>query len=183
MSSDNLKKTPLNGAHRDLGGKMVDFGGWDMPVQYPAGVIEEHIATRTRAGLFDVSHMGEIWVEGADAIPFINRITTNDVTKLVDGQAHYSALTNDKGGVVDDLLVYRFDQGKLLLVVNASTTDKDWEWITSHLKDEAVTLTNVSADYCQIAVQGPFATEIAQKFTNVNLAEIKYYHFTVDTFN
>jgi aminomethyltransferase len=90
MSSDNLKKTPLNAAHRTLGGKMVDFGGWDMPVQYPAGVIEEHMATRTRAGLFDVSHMGEIWVEGEDAIPFVNRLTTNDVTKLVNGQAHYS---------------------------------------------------------------------------------------------
>jgi aminomethyltransferase len=178
MSSDNLKKTPLNAAHRELGGKMVDFGGWDMPVQYPAGVIEEHMATRTRAGLFDVSHMGEIWVEGEDAIPFINRITTNDVTKLVDGQAHYSALTNDKGGVVDDLLVYRFDQDKLLLVVNAGTTDKDWDWITSHKKDENVTLTNASADYCQIAVQGPEAIGILKTLTDTNLDEIKYYHFT-----
>ena len=178
MSSDNLKKTPLNAAHRELGGKMVDFGGWDMPVQYPAGVIEEHMATRTRAGLFDVSHMGEIWVEGADAILFINRITTNDVTQLVDGQAHYSALTNDKGGVVDDLLVYRFDQDKLLLVVNAGTTDKDWDWITSHKKDENVTLTNASADYCQIAVQGPEAIGILKTLTDTNLDEIKYYHFT-----
>ena len=178
MSSDNLKKTPLNAAHRELGGKMVDFGGWDMPVQYPAGVIEEHMATRTRAGLFDVSHMGEIWVEGEDAIPFINRITTNDVTKLVDGQAHYSALTNAKGGVVDDLLVYRFDQGKLLLVVNAGTTDKDWDWITSHDKGENVTLTNASADYCQIAVQGPEAVDILKTLTDTNLDEIKYYHFT-----
>jgi len=178
MSSDNLKKTPLNAAHRELGGKMVDFGGWDMPVQYPAGVIGEHMATRTRAGLFDVSHMGEIWVEGEDAIPFINRITTNDVTKLVDGQAHYSALTNDKGGVVDDLLVYRFDQDKLLLVVNAGTTDKDWDWITSHKKDENVTLTNASADYCQIAVQGPEAVDIVKSLTETNLDEIKYYHFT-----
>ena len=110
-----------------------------MPVQYTAGVIEEHMRTRTQAGLFDVSHMGEIWVEGEDAIPFVNRITTNDVTKLVDGQAHYSALTNEKGGVVDDLLVYRFDQDKLLLVVNASTTEKDWDWITSHKGDENIT--------------------------------------------
>jgi aminomethyltransferase len=183
MSTENLKKTPLNEQHRELGGKMVDFGGWDMPVQYEAGVIAEHMATREKAGLFDVSHMGEIWVEGEDAIPFVNRITTNDVTKLVDGQAHYSALTNEKGGVVDDLLVYRFDEGKLLLVVNASTTEKDWDWITSHVKDEAITLTNASADYCQIAVQGPLAREIAQKFTDVNLSEIKYYHFTVDTFD
>jgi aminomethyltransferase len=179
MSSDNLKKTPLNAAHRELGGKMVDFGGWDMPVQYPAGVIEEHMATRTRSGLFDVSHMGEIWVEGHDAIPFVNRLTTNDVTKLVDGQAHYSALTNEKGGIVDDLLVYRFDQDKLLLVVNAGTTEKDWDWIASHEKSENVTLTNASADYCQIAVQGPNAFGIVQRLTETDLSEIKYYHFTM----
>jgi aminomethyltransferase len=178
MSSDNLKKTPLNAAHRELGGKMVDFGGWDMPVQYPAGVIEEHMATRTRAGLFDVSHMGEIWVEGHDAIAFVNRLTTNDVTKLVDGQAHYSALTNEKGGVVDDLLVYRFGQDKLLLVVNAGTTEKDWDWITSHKQDENITLTNASADYCQIAVQGPEAVDIVKSLTDTDLDEIKYYHFT-----
>lgn len=162
---------------------MVDFGGWDMPVQYGAGVIAEHIATRTRAGLFDVSHMGEIFVEGEDAIDFVNRLTTNDVTKLVDGQAHYSALCYENGTVVDDLLVYRFDRDKLLLVVNAGTTDKDWDWITSHKKAENITLTNASADYCQIAVQGPKALEIAQKLTGVNLSEIKYYHFTVDKFD
>ena len=103
-----LKATSLNAVHRRMGAKMVDFGGWDMPVQYPAGTIEEHLRTRTHAGLFDVSHMGEVDVRGADAIAFVNRLTTNDVTKLVDGQAHYSAFTNEKGGVVDDLLVYRF---------------------------------------------------------------------------
>ena len=178
MSSDNLKKTPLNAAHRELGGKMVDFGGWDMPVQYQAGVIEEHMATRTRAGLFDVSHMGEIWVEGEDSIPFINRLTTNDVTKLVDGQAHYSALTNERGGVVDDLLVYRFDQNKLLLVVNAGTTDKDWDWITANKEDEDVSLRNASPDYCQIAVQGPDAVDILKTLTDTDLDGIKYYHFT-----
>jgi aminomethyltransferase len=178
MSSDELKKTPLNAAHRALGGKMVDFGGWDMPVQYPAGVIEEHMATRTRAGLFDVSHMGEIWVEGADVIDFVNSLTTNDVTKLVDGQAHYSALTNENGGVVDDLLVYRFGPEKLLLVVNAGTTDKDWVWITSHKGEFDVVLTNASADYCQIAIQGPKAVEILQKLTDTDLGPIKYYHFT-----
>lgn len=182
MSTETLKKTPLNNAHQTAGGKMVDFGGWHMPVQYSAGVIAEHLATRTRAGLFDVSHMGEIWVEGEDAIKFVNRLTTNDVTKLVDGQAHYSALTNENGGVVDDLLVYRFFHDKLLLVVNASTTDKDWGWITSHIKDEAITLTNASADYCQIAIQGPKALEIAQRLTDENLGEIKYYHFTVGKF-
>jgi aminomethyltransferase len=178
MSSPELKRTPLYQAHIDLGGKMVDFGGWNMPVQYTAGVIEEHMRTRTNAGLFDVSHMGEIWVEGEDAIAFVNRLTTNDVTKLVDGQAHYSALTNENGGVVDDLLVYRFDQDKLLLVVNASTTDKDWDWITSNKGSENVTLTNASADYCQIAVQGPLAKVILEKLTDTDLDEIKYYHFT-----
>ncbi len=179
---EDLKKTPLNRVHRDLGGKMVDFGGWDMPVQY-SGVIAEHLRTRQHSGLFDVSHMGEFWVEGEDAIEFVNRLTTNDVTKLVDGQAQYSALTRENGTVVDDLLVYRFDEGKLLLVVNASTTEKDWDWITSHLKDENITLTNVSADYCQIAVQGKDALEIVQKLTDTNLEEIKYYHFTVGKVN
>src|SRR5687767_13442265 len=179
MSTENLKKTPLNDAHRALGGKMVDFGGWDMPVQYAAGVIGEHMATREKAGLFDVSHMGEIWVEGHDAIAFVNRLTTNDVTKLVDGQAHYSALTNEKGGVVDDLLVYRFDLNKLLLVVNAGTTEKDWNWITSHKKDENIALTNASADYCQIAVQGPKAVGIVQSLSDTDLTDIKYYHFTM----
>jgi aminomethyltransferase len=180
---EELKKTPLNEAHRNLGGKMVDFGGWDMPVQYTAGVIEEHLRTRNFAGLFDVSHMGEIFVEGEDAIAFVNRLTTNDVTKLVDGQAHYSAFTREDGTVVDDLLVYRFFHDKLLLVVNAGTTEKDWDWITSHKGDENITLTNASADFCQIAVQGPAAVEIAQKLTNTALDEIKYYHFTVGTFD
>jgi len=176
---ENLKKTPLNKIHRDLGGKMVDFGGWDMPVQYEAGVIAEHLRTRNNVGLFDVSHMGEFWVEGVDAIAFVDKLTTNDVTKLVDGQAHYSALTRENGTVVDDLLIYRFDVDKLLLVVNAGTTEKDWNWITSHKADENITLTNASADYCQIAVQGKDAISILQKLTDTNLAEIKYYHFTV----
>ncbi len=175
---ENLKKTPLNKVHRELGGKMVDFGGWDMPVQY-SGVIAEHLRTREHSGLFDVSHMGEFYVEGEDAIAFVDKLTTNDVTKLIDGQAHYSAFTRENGTVVDDLLVYRFDEGKLLLVVNAGTTEKDWDWITSHKADENITLTNASADYCQIAVQGKDALSIVQKLTDTNLEEIKYYHFTV----
>nr|MBA4184975.1 glycine cleavage system aminomethyltransferase GcvT [Acidobacteriota bacterium] len=175
---ENLKKTPLNRVHRELGGKMVDFGGWDMPVQY-SGVIAEHLRTREHSGLFDVSHMGEFYVEGEDAIAFVDKLTTNDVTKLIDGQAHYSALTREDGTVVDDLLVYRFDGGKLLLVVNAGTTEKDWDWITSHKADENITLTNASADYCQIAVQGKDALSIVQKLTDTNLEEIKYYYFTV----
>jgi len=161
-----------------MGGRMVDFGGWDMPVQYPAGTIEEHLRTRTHAGLFDVSHMGEIDVKGSDAIAFVNRLTSNDVTKLVDDQAQYSALTTPLGTVIDDLLVYRLAADHLLLVVNASTTDKDWEWIKSHHSGESVELNNVSADYCQLALQGPDAQSILQKLTDLPLAEIKYYHFT-----
>ena len=179
MVEDTLKRTPLNAAHRSLGGRMVDFGGWDMPVQYPAGVIEEHMRTREACGLFDVSHMGEIWVEGPSSVDFVNRLTTNDVTKLVDGQAHYSALTYESGGVVDDLLVYRFGPERLLLVVNAGTTDKDWEWISSHKRgDDNLQLRNASSEYCQIAVQGPRAIEIVSKLTDADISSIKYYHFT-----
>ena len=173
-----LKKTPLNEAHRRMGGRMVDFGGWDMPVQYPAGTVEEHLRTRTRSGLFDVSHMGEINVTGPAAIPFVNRITSNDVGKLVDGQAHYSALTTPQGTVIDDLLVYRFAADRLMLVVNAGTTDKDWDWITAAKAGEDVQLQNVSSAYCQIALQGPDAVQILTPLTDVSLPEIKYYHFT-----
>jgi len=157
---------------------MVDFGGWDMPVQYPAGTIEEHLRTRNHAGLFDVSHMGEIDVRGADAIAFVDKLTSNDVTKLVDGQAQYTTLTKPEGTIIDDLVVYRFAADHLLLVVNASTTDKDWEWIKSHQSGESVELNNVSADYCQLALQGPDAQSILQKLTSLPLEEIKYYRFT-----
>jgi aminomethyltransferase len=181
LTTPDLKQTPLNAAHRRLGARMVDFGGWDMPVQYPLGTVEEHLRTRTHAGLFDVSHMGEIDVRGPDAIAFVNRLCSNDAAKLVDGQAQYSALTTPEGTVIDDLLVYRFAQDRLLLVVNAGTTEKDWDWIKSHHKDEAVELQNVSADYCQIALQGRDAVEILQPLTDVPLAEIKYYHFREGT--
>jgi len=157
---------------------MVDFGGWDMPVQYPAGTIEEHLRTRTHAGLFDVSHMGEIDVRGAGAIAFVNRITCNDVTKLIDGQAQYSALTTPQGTVIDDLLVYRLAEDHLLLVVNAGTTEKDWDWIKSNHSGESVELNNVSSDYCQLALQGPDAQSILQKLTDLPLDQIKYYHFS-----
>lgn len=177
-TAPQLKQTPLNRVHRDLGGRMVDFGGWDMPVQYPAGTIEEHLRTRNHCGLFDVSHMGEIDVRGVDAIAFVNRITSNDVTKLIDGQAQYSALTTPAGTVIDDLLVYRLSEDHLLLVVNAGTTDKDWEWIKQHHNGESVELKNVSVDYCQIAIQGPNAISILQQLTDTNLADIKYYYFT-----
>ncbi|MGD9588042.1 MAG: glycine cleavage system aminomethyltransferase GcvT [Pyrinomonadaceae bacterium] len=190
MDDENLKKTPLNDVHRRLGGKMVDFGGWDMPVQYTAGVIEEHMRTRTAAGLFDVSHMGEIWVEGPDAIEFVNYITTNDVTALADGQAHYTAMPNKNGGVIDDLLVYRFGPEKLLLVVNAGTTDKDWEWIrvnaergirnaeSGEFVEPNIQLRHASPEFCQIAIQGPKAESILRTLTDIDLAAIKYYWFT-----
>jgi aminomethyltransferase len=176
-----IKRTPLNAVHRSLGGRMVDFGGWDMPVQYPAGTVEEHLRTRRAAGLFDVSHMGEIDVRGKDAISFVNSITSNDVSKLIDGQAQYSALTTPDGTVIDDLLVYRFTEDRLLLVVNAGTTEKDWAWIKSHHRNEAVELKNVSADYCQLAIQGPCAIEILQPLTDLRLSELKYYHFADGT--
>jgi aminomethyltransferase len=179
--SPDLKHTPLNSIHRRLGGRMVDFGGWDMPVQYPAGTVEEHNRTRTQAGLFDVSHMGEIEVRGNDAIAFVNRLCSNDVTKLVDGQAHYSALTTPEGTVIDDLLVYRFAEDNLLLVVNAGTTEKDWDWISSHYAGEDVVLRNVSSEFCQLALQGPDALRILQKLTETPLEEIKYYHFREGT--
>jgi aminomethyltransferase len=156
---------------------MVEFSGWDMPVQYPAGTVNEHLRTRTFAGLFDVSHMGEIDVRGPDAIAFVNRLVSNDASKLIDGQAQYSALTTPQGTVIDDLLVYRFSSDHLLLVVNAGTTDKDWEWTVAHRQNENVELQNRSAEYCQIAVQGPQAITILQKLTDVALDEIKYYHF------
>lgn len=156
---------------------MVDFGGWDMPVQYPAGTIEEHLRTRKHAGLFDVSHMGEIDVRGADAIALVSYLTSNDPSKLVDGQAQYSALTTPEGTVVDDLLVYRFADDHLLLVVNAGTTEKDWDWIKSHRRNEAAELRNVSSDYCQLALQGPEALPILGRLTDLPLSEVKYYHF------
>jgi aminomethyltransferase len=160
---------------------MVDFGGWDMPIQYPAGTIEEHLCTRTRAGLFDVSHMGEIDVRGSAAISFVNYLTSNDVSNLVDGQAQYSALTTESGTVIDDLLVYRFAEDHLFLVVNAGTSDKDWEWIKSHQDGYDVELANLSSEYCQLAIQGPDAIGILQPLTDVPLSEIKYYHFRQGT--
>ncbi len=160
---------------------MVDFGGWDLPVQY-TGVMDEHTACRTAAGLFDVSHMGEFHVEGAQALEFLNYSVTNDVSKLSDGQAQYTAMCFADGGIVDDLLIYRRTSTRYLVVVNASNTDKDFEWMTSVLeKNRArfsdVKLTNESARYTQIAIQGPKATEILQTLTSTPLSEIKTYWF------
>jgi aminomethyltransferase len=173
----HLKKTPLNDAHRKLGGRMIDFGGWDMPVQYPAGTIEEHMAVRTAVGIFDVSHMGEIEIRGPQALEFVQHLTTNDASKLDDGQAQYSGLTYPEGTFVDDILVHRFAPDHYFLCVNASNTDKDFDWINSHALGYDAEATNVSADYTQLAVQGPKALETLQPLTGVPLSAIKYYWF------
>jgi aminomethyltransferase len=173
----HLKKTTLNDAHRKLGGRMIDFGGWDMPVQYPAGTIEEHMAVRTAVGIFDVSHMGEIEIRGPQALEVVQHLTTNDASKLYDGQAQYSGLTYPEGTFVDDILVHRFATDHYFLCVNASNTDKDFAWIDSHALDYDAEATNVSADYTQLAVQGPKALETLQPLTGVPLSAIKYYWF------
>jgi aminomethyltransferase len=151
-----LKQTPLNTLHRNLGARMVDFGGWDMPVQY-AGILAEHEAVRTRAGLFDVSHMGEIRVKGPQAEAFLDWLTPNAVKRLAVGQIHYTAFLTDRGTFVDDLLLHKFSETEYLLVVNASNTDKDFEWVKSHADTWDVTVTNESSFTAQIAIQGPRA--------------------------
>ncbi|HKQ78732.1 MAG TPA: glycine cleavage system aminomethyltransferase GcvT [Blastocatellia bacterium] len=173
-----LKKTALNQAHRKLGGRMIDFGGWDMPVQYAAGTIEEHMAVRTAVGLFDVSHMGEIEIRGPQATDFIQYLTTNDAGKLNEGQAQYSALTYPEGTFVDDILVHRFAPDHLFLCVNASNADKDYDWIREHVGGFDVEASNVSENYTQLAIQGPKALEVLRPLTGVDLASIKYYWFT-----
>jgi aminomethyltransferase len=172
-----LKKTALNEEHRKIGGKMVDFGGWDLPVQY-SGLMAEHTAVRTACGLFDVSHMGEILLEGPGSLEFLNYITTNDASVLSIEQAQYSALCNETGGIVDDLVVYRLGAEKFFLVVNASNTDKDFSHIENELKNFPgikPNLKNLSTEYSQIAIQGPKAEVVLQKLTETKLSDIKTY--------
>ncbi|WP_035267532.1 glycine cleavage system aminomethyltransferase GcvT [Desulfitibacter alkalitolerans] len=168
-----LKLTPLYEAHVKLGAKMVDFGGWHMPVEYQ-GIIEEHMAVRTKAGLFDVSHMGEIWIRGQDALGFVQKMVTNDVSKLNQGQIQYAILCNEKGGTVDDLLVYKMAQDQFLLVVNAGNKEKDFKWMMQH-KAGKVEITDKSDNTAQLAIQGPMSLEILQSITDINLSNIKYY--------
>jgi aminomethyltransferase len=179
-----LKKTALNAAHRALKAKMVDFGGWDMPVEYPGdggGLMAEHIAVRTSVGLFDVSHMGEIWFRGPGALAAVQHVTMNDASRLKDGQAHYSALLTPEGCFVDDLLVHRASENDYLLVVNAGNKDKDYAWIMADAGTmPEVRITDDSASYSQLAVQGPRGLETLQKLTKVDLAAIKNYWFTWD---
>ena len=157
---------------------MVPFAGYNMPVQYN-GLKKEHNAVREAAGMFDVSHMGEFFVEGPDAVPFLQKVTSNDVSKLLPGKIQYSCMPNEEGGIVDDLLVYCFSNEHFLLVVNASNMDKDWNHLMHYAEGMDVTLRNDSAAYSLLAVQGPKATEILQTLTGVDLAEIKYYHFVI----
>src|SRR5438477_5857053 len=171
----SLRATPLHSVHRALRAKMVDFGGWDMPVQY-SGIIEEHNAVRTSVGVFDVSHMGEIEIRGPEAGKLADFVTTNAVHKLKTGQAHYSGLLYEHGGFVDDILVHKVADDHYFLCVNASNQDKDFEHISSHNYFEAK-VENAGERFAQIAVQGPRALDTAQKLTAYSLAAIRYYHF------
>ena len=172
-----LKKTPLNARHRASGAKMVPFSGWDMPVEY-SGLTNEHTAVRTRAGLFDVSHMGEIEIAGKDALAAVQRISSNDASKLAVGQAQYSGLLTPQGTFVDDLLVYRLGPAHFLLVVNAGNIPKDYAWIAEQIKPvgDAVAV-DASSRYALLAIQGPEALNVLQPLTGVDLSSIKYYWF------
>ena len=177
-----LKKTALNATHRAMKAKMVDFGGWDMPVEYPGvdgGLIAEHMAVRTGVGLFDVSHMGEVWFRGPGALAAVQHVTMNDASRLKDGQAQYSALLTQEGCFVDDVLVHRMGERDYLLVVNAGNKDKDYAWIVKQVGGwPAVKITDESASTSQLAVQGPRGLETLQKLTKVDLAAIRNYWFT-----
>ena len=175
-----MKTTVLTKIHRDLGAKMAEFAGYDMPIVYTS-IKEEHMAVREAAGMFDVSHMGEFLVRGADALSFIQQISSNDASKLKIGQAQYSCIPNLDGGIVDDFLVYRLDEEEYMLVVNASNIEKDWNWISQFKKGD-VELQNISDDEGLLAVQGPRAVEILQELTDLNLSEIPFYHFAMGTF-
>lgn len=175
-----MKNTPYTEIHQALGAKMAEFAGYNMPISYK-GINEEHHAVRNSVGVFDVSHMGEFLVEGTGSLELIQKVTSNDASKLAIGQAQYSCLPNDKGGIVDDLLVYKRGEEKYLLVVNASNIEKDWNWINAH-NTYGAKLQNVSDDYALLAVQGPKAAEALQSLTSIDLKSIAYYHFAEGNF-
>ena len=175
-----LRRTPLHGVHAALGAKLVPFAGFEMPVHYPTGITEEHRAVRTRCGLFDVSHMGEFEITGPGAVDFVNFVTTNDVAKLAIGQVHYSTILNDRGTIEDDCLVYRFED-RILMVVNASNVQKDFDQITRHRDRFGCQLRDISDDVALLALQGPTAQEVLTRHTDVDLEKIAYYHFAVGT--
>ncbi len=175
MKAPALKTTALNAIHRQLGGRMVNFAGWEMPVQY-SGAIKEHMAVRKRAGIFDVSHMGELEIRGSNALETVQKVSCNDADRLAISQCQYSALTTPNGTIVDDLLIYRMDSDRFLLCVNASNQEKDYEWIRAN----ALPKTDVifrSNDFSQLAVQGPKALQILQPLTDIRLGDIRYYWF------
>ena len=167
-------RTPLHDTHVRAGARMVEFAGWDMPVQY-AGILDEHETVRTRVGLFDVSHMGEVVFRGPKAIAAVQRLFTNDLSKVVDGQAQYGCLCREDGGIVDDVIVYRRAEDDLLVCVNAANRQKDFDWLASN--SPGVDVKNESDDWGQIAVQGPLAAQLLQRITNVNLSAVKTYRF------
>jgi len=170
-----MKNTAFTQIHEALGAKMLPFAGYNMPIQF-SGINDEHETVRTKLGVFDVSHMGEIWVKGPKALDFIQYVTTNDASVLHDGKVQYSCLPNGKGGIVDDLLVYRVDAETYLLVVNASNVDKDWAWMQSQNKAGAI-LYNASDEIAQLAIQGPLALKAMQKLTTTNVTDMEYYTF------
>lgn len=170
-----LKRTALNAVHRAAGARMVEFGGWNMPVEY-SGIMQEHIAVRTCAGLFDVSHMGEIELRGPEALALLQRVTSNDVSKLKISQAQYSALMSPPGSAVDDCVVHRLGEDHYFLCVNAANTEKDFEWIAQH-NSAGAEVCDVSSEYSQLALQGPRAAAILAKVTDADLAGLKYYWF------
>lgn len=175
-----MKQTPFTEKHIALGAKMHDFAGYNMPIEY-SGIIDEHLTVCNGVGVFDVSHMGEFWVKGPHALAFLQKVTSNNVAALTPGKIQYSCFPNDKGGIVDDFLVYHYEPEKYLLVVNASNMDKDWNWCASH-NTEGAELENASDRMAQLAVQGPKAILTMQKLTDVNLSEIPYYTFKVGRF-
>lgn len=166
-----LKRTPLFDSYAKYGGKTIDFGGWDLPVQF-SSIKAEHEAVRTKAGLFDVSHMGEVFVEGSESLAYLQNLVTNDVSKVVINQTQYTTMCYEDGGVVDDLLIYRLDETRYLLVVNAANIEKDFEWMQKQAFGD-VKLTNRSNEFGQLALQGPLAEEVLQQLTETNLKDIK----------
>lgn len=174
-----LKRTPLFDAYAKYGAKTIDFGGWDLPVQFTS-IKDEHDAVRNRAGLFDVSHMGEITVTGKDALPYLQYLLTNDIAKIAINQAQYTAMCYENGGVVDDLLTYKLAEDAYLLVVNAANTAKDFDWMLEAKANYDVEIKNVSADYGQIALQGPLAEQVLQRLTEQDLSAIKFFRFAQD---
>ncbi len=175
-----MKNTALSHIHEQLGAKMVPFAGYNMPVSYE-GVNAEHETVRKNVGVFDVSHMGEFLITGPNALDLLQKVCSNDISKIVDGQAQYNCMPNETGGIVDDLIVYKFEDGKYLLVVNASNIDKDWEWISKH-NTMGAEMRNLSDDYSLLAIQGPKAVEAMQSLTSEDLSAIKFYHFKVADF-